>query len=39
MIVSRSDITEESMQTAFASENVLAKDWNSKEEDEVWKDL
>ena len=30
---------EESMQTAFASEKVLAKDWNSKEEDEAWKDL
>ncbi|MCL7411023.1 MAG: AbrB/MazE/SpoVT family DNA-binding domain-containing protein [Methanosarcinaceae archaeon] len=30
---------EESMQTAFASERVLAKDWNSKEEDEAWKDL
>ena len=30
---------EESMQTAFASEKVLAKDWNSKEENEAWKDL
>ncbi|MDO9517779.1 MAG: AbrB/MazE/SpoVT family DNA-binding domain-containing protein [Methanosarcinaceae archaeon] len=30
---------EESMQTAFASEKVLAKDWDSKEEDEAWKDL
>ncbi|HJH30865.1 MAG TPA: AbrB/MazE/SpoVT family DNA-binding domain-containing protein [Methanosarcinaceae archaeon] len=30
---------EESMQTAFASEKVLAKDWNAKEEDEAWKDL
>ncbi|MBW6470349.1 MAG: AbrB/MazE/SpoVT family DNA-binding domain-containing protein [Methanosarcinaceae archaeon] len=30
---------EESMQTAFASEKVLAKDWGSKEEDEAWKDL
>ncbi|HJH31330.1 MAG TPA: AbrB/MazE/SpoVT family DNA-binding domain-containing protein [Methanosarcinaceae archaeon] len=30
---------EESMQTAFASEKVLAKDWNTKEEDEAWKDL
>ena len=30
---------EESMQTAFASEKVLAKDWNNKEEDEAWKDL
>jgi len=27
------------MYTAFASEKVLAKDWNSKEEDEAWKDL
>ena len=30
---------EESMQTAFASEKVLAKDWNTKEENEAWKDL
>ena len=30
---------EESMQTAFASEKVLAKDWNSKEENEAWKYL
>ena len=30
---------EESMQTAFASEKVLAKDWNSKEEEDAWKDL
>lgn len=30
---------EESMQTAFASEKILAKDWNNKEEDEAWKDL
>jgi len=27
------------MQTAFASEKVLAKDWNSKEEDEAWINL
>ena len=30
---------DKSMQTAFASEKVLAKDWNSKEEDEAWKNL
>ena len=30
---------EESMQIAFASEKVLAKDWNTKEENEAWKDL
>lgn len=29
----------ESMAAAFASEKVLAKDWNTKEEDEAWKDL
>ena len=27
------------METAIASERVLAKDWNSKEEDKAWKDL
>ena len=27
------------METAFASERVLAKDWNTKEEDKAWKDL
>ena len=30
---------DKSMQTAFSSEKVLAKDWNSKEEDETWKNL
>lgn len=25
--------------TAIASEKVLAKDWNSKEEEEAWKNL
>lgn len=29
----------EKMSTAIASENVLAKDWNSKEEDDAWKNL
>ena len=29
----------EQMETAFASEKVLAKDWNTKEDDEAWKDL
>ena len=28
-----------SMQTAFASEKSLAKDWNTKGEDRAWKDL
>lgn len=27
------------MDTAFASEKVLAKDWNSKKEDKAWKNL
>ena len=27
------------MFTALASEKVLAKDWNSKEDDEAWKNL
>ena len=27
------------MATAFASEKVLAKDWNRKEEDKAWKNL
>lgn len=30
---------DERMHTALASENTLAKDWNSQEEDEAWKDL
>lgn len=29
----------EKMKTAIASEKSLGKDWNSKEEDEAWKDL
>ena len=29
----------ESMMTMLASEEVLAKDWLTKEEDEAWKDL
>lgn len=29
----------EKMKTALATEKVLAKDWNSKEEDEAWKNL
>ena len=27
------------MNTAFASEKVLSKDWNSKEEEKAWKNL
>ena len=27
------------METAFASEKVLAKDWNTKKEDRAWKNL
>ncbi|MFC1691692.1 AbrB/MazE/SpoVT family DNA-binding domain-containing protein [Nanoarchaeota archaeon] len=30
---------DEKMSSAIASEKVLAKDWNSKEEDEAWKKL
>ncbi|MFH1182273.1 MAG: AbrB/MazE/SpoVT family DNA-binding domain-containing protein [Candidatus Woesearchaeota archaeon] len=29
----------EKLFTALASEKVLAKDWNSKEDEEAWKDL
>ncbi len=29
----------EKMATAAASEKVLAKDWNSKEDEEAWKNL
>ncbi len=29
----------EKMFTALASEKVLAKDWNSKEDEEAWKNL
>ena len=29
----------EKMNNLIASEKVLAKDWNSKEDDEVWKNL
>lgn len=29
----------ESMATTFASEQVLARDWNTAEEDEAWVDL
>ena len=29
----------ERMATAMASEKVLAKDWNSKEDDKAWKNL
>ena len=28
-----------SMQTAYASEAVLEKDWNRPEEDQAWQDL
>lgn len=28
-----------SMQTAYASESVLGKDWNRPEEDKAWQDL
>jgi AbrB family looped-hinge helix DNA binding protein len=29
----------EKMETAYSSEKLLSKDWNSEEEDEAWKDL
>ncbi|MFT4311500.1 MAG: AbrB/MazE/SpoVT family DNA-binding domain-containing protein [Candidatus Woesearchaeota archaeon] len=32
-------IVSERMQTAYASEESLAKEWDSKEEDEAWKNL
>ena len=32
-------LVNERMQTAYASEKSLAKDWDTKEEDEAWKDL
>jgi len=31
--------TSENLLTALATENILAKDWNSKEDDEAWKNL
>jgi len=31
--------TNEKLESAFASEKVLGRDWNTKEEDEAWKDL
>lgn len=31
------DVSE--IKTHFASESVLAKEWNTKEEDEAWQDL
>lgn len=33
------DTEKEKIQTHFASEKVLAKDWLLPEEDEAWKDL
>lgn len=30
---------ETAVEAAYASETVLAKDWNSPEEDQAWKDL
>jgi len=30
---------EKRMETAFASEQVLAKDWNTSEENKAWKDF
>jgi len=29
----------ERMETAFASEQTLGKDWNTKQEDKAWKNL
>ena len=29
----------EKMETAYASEKILSKDWNTKQEDKAWKDL
>lgn len=33
------DFSKESVQTALASEKVLARDWNSEEEDKAWSSL
>ena len=33
------DRINESLLTMLASEKVLARDWNTKEEDEAWKNL
>ena len=30
---------DEKMATAMATEKVLARDWNSREDEEAWKDL
>lgn len=30
---------EDTVETHLASEKVLARDWNTPEEDEVWQDL
>ncbi len=35
----RQDTEKEKIQTHFASEKALAKDWLLPEEDEAWKDL
>lgn len=32
-------LSKEKIQTHFASEDVLAKDWLNKKEDAVWQDL
>ena len=29
----------ERMETAYLSEKILSKDWNSKEDDKTWRDL
>lgn len=34
-----SSVETASMETAYASEEVLGKDWNSSEEDQAWQDL
>jgi len=33
------DTVEETLSCAFASEKTLARDWESKEEDEAWENL
>lgn len=33
------DDVDESLSCAYASEKVLAKDWDTKEEDEAWSNL
>lgn len=37
--LANSSADDTSLETAYASESVLGKDWNSSEEDQAWQDL